>query len=175
MAVKAEEREIVGSSAVVVQGGTYDDYHSSEKRIKSPLHLNSRTDSSCCPGCCASCAVPSRDDETTDEIVDVICGVSTTKRSPTFTMCQVRQHNTLESAWLVAGDAIYDATEYMGQHPGGTTSILKKAGGLVDCTQDLYFHSKSGRQMWEKYKVGRLVPCPHNNMVEGTKPWWQLW
>eukprot|EP00428_Durinskia_dybowskii_P049297 CAMPEP_0170348508 /NCGR_PEP_ID=MMETSP0116_2-20130129/75527_1 /TAXON_ID=400756 /ORGANISM="Durinskia baltica, Strain CSIRO CS-38" /LENGTH=147 /DNA_ID=CAMNT_0010602357 /DNA_START=12 /DNA_END=451 /DNA_ORIENTATION=+ len=73
--------------------------------------------------------------------------------TPGYTRCQVRRHNSAQSAWLVAGDSIYDATEYMQHHPGGKACILKKAGGHVDCTEDLRFHSRSGRHLWQKYYV----------------------
>ena len=76
-----------------------------------------------------------------------------------FTMCQVRRHCTRESAWLVVGKDIYDATEYIARHPGGETSILKRAGGARDCSVDFQFHSKRGQKLWREYLVGRLVDC----------------
>jgi hypothetical protein len=30
-----------------------------------------------------------------------------------FTMCQIRRHNHVGSAWLVVGDGVYDATQYI--------------------------------------------------------------
>lgn len=89
-----------------------------------------------------------------------------------YTRCQIRRHNTVHSAWLVAGDKIYDATEYLSQHPGGEYSILKKAGGACDCTEDFQFHSKSGRKVWEKYFVGRVKPCPGS---PEARQWWMFW
>lgn len=76
-----------------------------------------------------------------------------------FTICQVRQHSTPDSAWLLVGDTIYDATFYISRHPGGIESILKKSGGQVDCTVDFEFHSKKARRMWKDAKVGKLRPC----------------
>lgn len=90
-----------------------------------------------------------------------------------YTRCQVRRHNSAESAWLVVGDSIYDATEYMQHHPGGTTCILKKAGGLVDCTEDLRFHSRTGRRVWQKYYVGKLIPCAESERER--RQWWEFW
>ena len=95
------------------------------------------------------------------------------KSSRCYTRCQVRRHNSAESAWLVAGDSIYDATEYLQHHPGGKASILKKAGGLVDCTEDLRFHSRSGRHMWQKYYVGKLIPCVESE--KERRQWWEFW
>lgn len=85
-----------------------------------------------------------------------------------YTMCQIRRHNHTDSAWLLVGDTIYDATEYITKHPGGQTSILKKSGGVVDCSIDFEFHSKGARRMWRKYKVGKLCSCPAQTRSFGT-------
>jgi cytochrome b involved in lipid metabolism len=65
----------------------------------------------------------------------------------------------MDSAWLVVGDTIYDATFYISRHPGGSESILKKSGGRVDCTVDFDFHSKKAQALWKNHKVGKLRPC----------------
>ena len=90
-----------------------------------------------------------------------------------YTMCQVRRHNTLESCWLVAGDTIYDATPYLLTHPGGTASILRKGGGASDVTRDLQFHSAAGKQMFQKYIIGKVRPCGQS--IEDKKPFWIIW
>lgn len=90
-----------------------------------------------------------------------------------YTICQIRRHATVNSAWLVAGENIYDATEYLHRHPGGMTSILKKAGGVCDCTEDLNFHSKAGRRLWKKYFIGKVKSCPKS--VQEHREWWQFW
>ena len=81
--------------------------------------------------------------------------------SRTYTMCQLRRHNHANSAWILVGDEIYDATSYIRSHPGGMEAILKKSGGAVDCTEDLRFHSKRAQREWRKFKVGRLCHCAH--------------
>jgi cytochrome b involved in lipid metabolism len=98
-----------------------------------------------------------------------------------YTMCQVRRHNHAESAWLVAGDTIYDVTSYMNSHPGGVESILRKSGGVQDCTRDLLFHSRAGVKVWKKYKVGKLRECKCeqkdsvNSDDETKQQWWMSW
>mmetsp|Transcript_32455 Transcript_32455/g.48044 ORF Transcript_32455/g.48044 Transcript_32455/m.48044 type:complete len:183 (-) Transcript_32455:259-807(-) len=84
-----------------------------------------------------------------------------------YTMCQLRRHDNTDSAWLTVGDTIYDATSYIANHPGGKMSILKKAGGKADCTIDFDFHSKNARNLWKKYKVGKLFSCPGPNGASG--------
>lgn len=97
-----------------------------------------------------------------------------------YTPCQVRRHNTRESAWLVAGDNIYDATPYLATHPGGAESILRRAGGATDATRDLEFHSGKGKRMFQRYRIGKVRPCgTHqngpNNSGKQNKPFWALW
>mmetsp|Transcript_4467 Transcript_4467/g.6491 ORF Transcript_4467/g.6491 Transcript_4467/m.6491 type:complete len:180 (-) Transcript_4467:145-684(-) len=81
----------------------------------------------------------------------------------TYTMCQLKRHNHAESAWILVGDTIYDATPYIRSHPGGTETILRKSGGAADCTEDMRFHSGRAQREWRKFKVGTLVACPRQS------------
>lgn len=81
----------------------------------------------------------------------------------TYTMCQLKRHNHADSAWILVGDTIYDATPYIRSHPGGTETILRKSGGAADCTEDLRFHSGRAQREWRKFKVGTLVACPRQS------------
>lgn len=89
-----------------------------------------------------------------------------------LTLCEIRRHNSETSCWIVAGDNVYDATHYLSRHPGGAESILKKAGGAQDCKMDLQFHSRVGRDMWKKYKIGKVISCSDSAK---NKPWWMFW
>lgn len=82
---------------------------------------------------------------------------------PAYSMCQLRRHSTVDSAWILVGKDIYDATPYIRSHPGGTAIILKKAGGNVDCSEDMHFHSKRAQKEWRRYKVGTLCNCPRSS------------
>ena len=102
------------------------------------------------------------------------------KTLPYYTPCQIRRHNHEGSAWLVAGDTIYDATRFLDCHPGGVQSILRKAGGAADCTRDFEFHSRSAMRMIKKAAVGRVRPCNHGEAGNADasskeKEWWQFW
>lgn len=109
-----------------------------------------------CPECddtcdvegCRSCSLKRRDIE-----ADSLGG-----RVRTFTLCQVRRHNTLGSCWLVANGCVFDVTEFLPEHFAGIKPILKHAGGR-DCTEDFLFHSKKAQALWNKYKIGRLRTC----------------
>jgi hypothetical protein len=144
-----------------------------KERFITPLHL------SC--GACAYCA------DTCSDAACVECARMVGRHEPhssrirgcdsirCFTMCEIQRHNKEKSAWLVAGDDIYDATNYVNQHPGGKVSILKKSGGAWDCTEDFYFHSKGGRSVWKKYHVGKVKQCPGPHGNANSRQWWMFW
>jgi len=92
-----------------------------------------------------------------------------------YTRSEIRRHNTESSAWIVAGDDVYDVTDYVEHHPGGNSSILKKAGGAVDCTRDLLFHSKSGQKYWKQFLIGKVTKNPSKNGLPVEKEWWKFW
>ena len=92
-----------------------------------------------------------------------------------YTRSEIRRHNTEASAWIVAGEDIYDVTDYIEHHPGGKYSIMKKIGGAVDCTQDLKFHSKSGQKYWDRFLVGKVTRTISKNRLPVEKDWWRFW
>ncbi|TFK44932.1 FMN-dependent dehydrogenase-domain-containing protein [Crucibulum laeve] len=47
---------------------------------------------------------------------------------------EVAQHNSRESCWIVVHGNVYDVTEFLDEHPGGSKIILKYAG--KDATQE---------------------------------------
>ena len=142
------------------------DIRQSSERVGLDRALEKNTISECGDSCryCCSCEYQKLDSRER---------INTRQNCQYFTRCQIRRHNTMNSAWLVAGDKIYDATKYLNQHPGGEASILKKAGGACDCTEDLKFHSKRGRKEWDKYFVGKVKPCPGS--PDETRNWWMFW
>ena len=100
-------------------------------------------------------------------------GGNTTSKEVFYTRCQVRGHDSESSCWLVAGDVVYDATSLLKSHPGGKECIMRKAGGVADCSMDIYFHSQRGRAMWERQRIGRLVEC--GKEPSSNTQWWMFW
>ena len=92
-----------------------------------------------------------------------------------YTRSEIRRHNTESSAWIVAGDDVYDVTDYVEHHPGGKYSIMKKLGGDVDCTRDLLFHSKSGQKYWKQFLIGKVTKYSSKNGLPVEKEWWKFW
>ena len=70
------------------------------------------------------------------------------KNSCHYTMCEVSKHNTIESCWILAGNKIFDVTDFLMNHPGGIRSMLRYSGGVKDCTDDMNFHSRKSIKLW---------------------------
>jgi cytochrome b involved in lipid metabolism len=76
-----------------------------------------------------------------------------------YTIEEVRKNNTVESCWIIANKNVYDVTTFLSRHPGGKFCILSKAG--TDCTKYFDWHSVSGKESWESYKIGE-IKCAAN-------------
>ncbi|KAG2489120.1 hypothetical protein HYH03_012346 [Edaphochlamys debaryana] len=73
-----------------------------------------------------------------------------------YTMEEVAQHASEESCWFVHEGKVYDATPYLGDHPGGAESILISAG--MDATDEFNgIHSSKAKAMLAQYYIGDLV------------------
>ena len=72
----------------------------------------------------------------------------------TFSVDEVAQHNSADDCWITAHGIVYDATRFMAQHPGGTRSILQRAG--QDATEDFDFHLRPGKKLWKSLAIGNL-------------------
>lgn len=87
-----------------------------------------------------------------------------------YTWCTIRRHNSEHSLWLVAHGNVYDATEFLEQHPAGRKPLLMRAKAAADCSIDFDFHSPNTRRIiWQKYKIGVVVPCPLRGPFEDSR------
>jgi cytochrome b involved in lipid metabolism len=79
---------------------------------------------------------------------------------PEYTIEEIEKHNTRESLWLHYEGHVYDVTDFITKHPGG--SIILKAGGknLKSVWEDnnVGWHMKNMyvSNTLEKYKIGIL-------------------
>ena len=93
----------------------------------------------------------------------------------TYTLEEIAKQNTEKSAWFVHDGKVYNATEYLADHPGGAESILITAG--QDATEEFdAIHSTKARGMLEKYYIGNVgaagssASSARNSDVEEVKP-----
>ncbi|CAD2213349.1 cytochrome b5 [Angomonas deanei] len=86
---------------------------------------------------------------------------------PTFSREEIAKHDTPRSLWIVAGHSVYDVTPLLGSHVGGDTALLKRGGGVRDCTEDFNFHGLAARGEVSSYKIGEICPADRHKPYPG--------
>jgi hypothetical protein len=54
------------------------------------------------------------------------------KDLPTYTLAEVKKHNTPKDLWIAINGAVYDVTKFQDRHPGGSSSLTDHAGASRD-------------------------------------------
>lgn len=91
---------------------------------------------------------------------------------PTYTMAQVSQNNGKgrdKRVWMTYGGNVYDTTDFIPNHPGGSEKILLAAGGPVEPHWHLYrqhFASDLPQKLMEKMLIGYLDPVDQEKVDE---------
>ncbi|KAG2383711.1 hypothetical protein C9374_004382 [Naegleria lovaniensis] len=81
-----------------------------------------------------------------------------------FTLEQVAQHDGSSkqagSIWVIFKGGVYDVTEFIEAHPGGTEKIMLAAGKSIEPFWNIYrqHHTKEVYEILEQYKIGELDP-----------------
>ncbi|XP_041097851.1 sulfite oxidase, mitochondrial isoform X1 [Polyodon spathula] len=79
---------------------------------------------------------------------------------PIFTREEVTKHRTMQDGvWVTFGDSVYDITEFVGLHPGGS-KIMLAAGGALEPFWAMYavHNQEHVLEILAEYKVGELSP-----------------
>ncbi|XP_060815644.1 uncharacterized protein LOC132906967 isoform X2 [Bombus pascuorum] len=69
---------------------------------------------------------------------------------------EVAWHDTANNCWIVIHDFVYDCTELLKNHPGGSDVILEYAGRDATLAFIGTGHSSMARQSLERYLIGEL-------------------
>ena|SRR3989344_1094393 len=106
-------------------------------------------------------------DRTATPSVDVMSADANGTTAPTvgialstLTMAKLAKHNSSQSCWLLISGKIYDVTNFISAHPGGTDEILLNCG--TDATQAFATqggqgsHSTTAANMLADYYIGDL-------------------
>lgn len=72
-----------------------------------------------------------------------------------ITLEEVQKHNTKDDLWMVYKGFVYDITQYMNNHPGGTSCLMPTNGhDMTRAYQSV--HPYVDIKMIEKLKIGQL-------------------
>ena len=74
-----------------------------------------------------------------------------------YTAAQVATHDSEDDLWVVIDGKVYDLTEYVHEHPGGSEAIAKNAGKDVTVGFNGPQHPSRVFDIVEDYRVGTLV------------------
>lgn len=84
-------------------------------------------------------------------------GSSPSGTTKTYSVSDVQTHNSRNSAWVVVNDMVYDLTDFVNRHPGGSSAILKVAGkDGSSAFNKRGRHSPSDRRTLQAYMIGSL-------------------
>ncbi|KAF0973115.1 hypothetical protein FDP41_008619 [Naegleria fowleri] len=79
-----------------------------------------------------------------------------------FTLDQVAQHCSKQAGgiWVIFKGGVYDVTEFIEAHPGGTEKIMLASGKSIEPFWEIYrqHHTKEVYEILEQYKIGKLDP-----------------
>jgi nitrate reductase (NAD(P)H) len=79
-----------------------------------------------------------------------------------YTLDVVRQHNSDKSCWLIINDGVYDVTNYLDDHPGGSEIIVCQGGKDATKVFNEIGHSSSAVRLLNDYKIGQ---CSEREIV----------
>ena len=74
----------------------------------------------------------------------------------TYTLDEIKKHNTTDDCWIIIHNNVYDVTNFLKEHPGGSSIIISIAG--QDATE--YFEELHRPQILEEvgspYIIGEI-------------------
>ncbi|XP_026668586.1 cytochrome B5-like protein [Ceratina calcarata] len=79
-----------------------------------------------------------------------------TKKLKTINLDEVSWHDTADNCWVVIHDFVYDVTDFVESHPGGSDVILEYAGRDATLPFIGTGHSSMARAGLDRYLIGEL-------------------
>jgi len=75
---------------------------------------------------------------------------------PEYTKIELSKHNTKLDCWFQIEDIVYNVSEYMDEHPGGSDIIMNASGGDVTDIFNDVGHSKGAIKLMNKFRIGTI-------------------
>ena len=75
-----------------------------------------------------------------------------------YKMATVKKHKTAKSRWTVVGTGVYDLTQWIKKHPGGSRAILALCGkNGTKAFRAQHGSTGAAARALAKYKIGKLA------------------
>ena len=77
-----------------------------------------------------------------------------------FSKEEVSEHSSRDKrVWVTYKDGVYDVTDFLDMHPGGSHRLMLAAGGAIDPFWAMYAQHNTAevKGMLEGYRIGKLV------------------
>lgn len=78
-----------------------------------------------------------------------------TEESSGYTLEDVASHDSASDCWIVLDGTVYDVTDYVSSHPGGS-AILRGCGEDATALFEAQGHSAAANAIKAKYEIGSL-------------------
>ncbi|XP_050304948.1 uncharacterized protein LOC126742344 [Anthonomus grandis grandis] len=89
-------------------------------------------------------------------------GVQVQQEEKVFSLEEVSWHDTRNDCWVVIYDRVYDITNFIEEHPGGSDILLEHAGRDGSIAFKGSGHSDHALRTLDKYFIGEL---PKNERI----------
>ncbi|KAL4972481.1 cytochrome b5-like heme/steroid binding domain-containing protein [Aspergillus desertorum] len=85
---------------------------------------------------------------------------------PSYTLEQVKAHCTPDDIWIILHNKVYDVTNDLEDHPGGSAVLIEVAGPDATKAFEEIGHSEEAREQLEPYYIGGLPDTEQAESVE---------
>ena len=73
-----------------------------------------------------------------------------------ITKAELDKHKTTDSPWIIIHDKVYDVTEWLSKHPGGSAVLMDNAGLDATAPFENLDHSEDARKIRDGFLVGTM-------------------
>lgn len=88
----------------------------------------------------------------------------------TLTAALISQHNTASDCWVTGGNTVYNVTNYIYQHPGGSSRIIPYCGSDIQSAFDAQGHSANASQILAGLEIGVVGQAVSAQNVNPSTP-----
>jgi len=92
-----------------------------------------------------------------------------TEVNRSITMAEVGRHDKEGDAWVTVNDKVYDISQWVANHPGGSIPLLQYAGrDITDAFRAYHGPAGKAAKTLRSYYVGDLEPAEDGNASDGS-------